>query len=203
MSTQGQIVDFLRNITPEKTGIIPLTPNAMALQTGFGKQTVSKMLSTLKQAGRIELIKSDNGREIVGVKPLDLAPRRPGPKSGVRPPVRTRHATPVEIVPAMSRKVKNTVSTPNVDQYARAKAHFATVQQEWGDHIEATFKINPWAEEGLALRDRLTSMENQLVECRVERDEYKRNFEAVSAKKRERMTAAAQKSGALAAQAEA
>lgn len=191
MNTQGTVVDQLRKMSPEvATGIIPLTPDALAVKAGVSKQAASKTLSTLKQLGKVELVKSDNGREIIGVKPLDLAPRRPGPKAGgvinLAKSGRVRHATPVEIMPAVTRKNRNVTPTPNIDQYAKAKAHFAAMQQDWGEHIEATFKTNPWAEEGLALRDRLTTAENDLAMCRTERDGFKGQIEAVTAKKEAR-----------------
>lgn len=199
MSAQGQIIDFIRSLNAEPGSIIPLTTNQVALQTGINSQVVSKTFTTLKEQKRIEPQRGKNGRDIVGIKVLDLEPRRKGPRAGRAKVIRqaekhrrVRLAEPRQIVPAAQRRLgKVGVPTPMTDQYARAKTDFARIQSDLGDFIEAQFKPNPFAEEALVIRERLASMEAELIELRMTNEALAAENRGIIARKRTALADAA------------
>lgn len=194
MSAQGEITDFLRTLVSEDGKFVPMTPNQIALQTGISRQQVNKTLYNLASRSRIELQRGANGRDIVGVKPLDLAPRQRGRSPSA--PRRVRYAAPVA-APSGERR-RTSISTPSLDEYARAKSRFEQMQNDLGDLVEATFRGNPYAEEGIRLRDRLVSVEQQLIDVRRERDEYEHDLRSIRARKQADLRESAERDGSLA-----
>lgn len=198
MSAQGQITEFLRAMKTEGE-MLPVSPNQIAIQTGISREQVNKTLYNLKAHNRVELVRGDNGREIVGLKVIDLEPRQRGgartPRSGgTDKHERVRYSDPVVIEGATRRQLS--IRTPAIDEYGKAKARFESLRSELGDMVEATFRENPYAEEGLRLKDRLASIEQQFSEVRREKDEVERDYRSLRARKLADIAAEAEKNGA-------
>lgn len=200
MSAQGQITEFLRALKPEGDAV-SLTPNQIALQTGVSREQVNKTLYNLSAHERVELVRGQNGREIVGLKLLDLEPRQRGGArvkgDSATKRERVRYAEPVAVEAHTPRRTVS-VRTPMLDEYARAKSRFEQLKTDFGDLVEATFKENPYAEEALRLRDRLLVSEQQQSELRRERDEFERDFRALRARRHTEIAQEAAKNGAVA-----
>lgn len=196
MSAQGQVTDFLRSMKPEGD-VLRLDPNKVALQTGVSREQVNKTLYNLKAHGRIELLRDDGGRAITGIKVIDLEPRQRG---GARPRKnpgqvgadgsRIRQADPIE----STRRVY-ALRTPALDEYARAKNRFESMRSDFGDLVEATFKENPYAEEGLRLRERLANIETQFIDLRREKEETEREYRSLRARKQAAIAAEVEANG--------
>jgi biotin operon repressor len=197
MSAQGQITEFLRAMKPEGD-VLPITPNQIALQTGISREQVNKTLYNLKAHSRVELVRGDNGREITGLKVIDLEPRQRGgartPRNGETKHERVRYSDPVVIEGPTRRQVS--IRTPAIDEYGKAKARFETMRAELGDLVEATFRENPYAEEGLRLKDRLANIEQQFTELRREKEEVERDYRSLRARKMADIAAEVEKNGA-------
>jgi biotin operon repressor len=200
MSAQGEVTEFLRAMKPEGD-TLPVTPNQIALQTGISREQVNKTLYNLKAHDRIELLRGPNGREIVGLKVIDLEPRQRGgarPRTGASTPKRerVRYTEPV-VLDGVSRRTTS-IRTPALDEYGRAKSRFEAMRSDFGELVEATFRENPYAEEGLRLKERLASVEAQFSEVRREKDEVERDYKSLRARRHTEIAEAAEKSGALA-----
>lgn len=192
MSAQGEVTEFLRAMKP-KGDTLPITPNQIAIQTGISREQVNKTLYNLSARSRVELLRGDNGREIVGLKLIDLEPRQRGGArkkgGGVE---RVRYADPVE-VHGTARRLS--LRTPALDEYARAKSRFDSIKADLGELVEATFRENPYAEEGLRLRERLANIEQQLIEVRHEKDEVERDYRSLRARKMADIAAEVERTG--------
>lgn len=193
MSAQGEVTEFLRAMKP-KGDTLPITPNQIAIQTGISREQVNKTLYNLSARSRVELLRGDNGREIVGLKVLDLEPRQRGgarkQNGGVE---RVRYSDPVESQGGPARRLS--LRTPALDEYARAKSRFDSIKADLGELVDATFRENPYAEEGLRLRERLANIEQQLIEVRHEKDEVERDYRSLRARKMADIAAEVERTG--------
>lgn len=194
MSAQGQVTDFLRALKPEGDTVM-LDPNQIALQTGVSREQVNKTLYNLKAHGRLEILRGANGREISGIRIIDLEPRqRGGSRAGSGKQERVRYADPIHS-DAPTRR--SGLRTPALDEYARAKSRFESLRSELGDLVEASFRENPYAEEGLRLRERLGHMEAQLISVRTEKDEVERDYRSLRARKHADIALDAERNGVM------
>lgn len=180
MSAQGQVTDFLRSLKPEGD-VLRLDPNKVALQTGVSREQVNKTLYNLKAHGRIELLRDEGGRAITGIKVIDLEPRQRG-GARVKGQSAEKHTRVRGSEETVTRRFAS-LRTPMLDDYQRAKSRFEQMTSDFGDLVEATFRENPYAEEGLRLRERLAHIEAQYSDLRAERDELERDYRALRARK--------------------
>lgn len=177
MSTQGAIFDFMKTLKPEEgDGYVPANANQIALQTGFDRDKVNKTLFNLSHTGKIELVRGPNGRDIIGYRVLDASER-----PARRQPVLSRPA-PVTVAHPRPGRARTT-STPALDAYALAKERFEGMRADFGELVEATFNTNPYAEEGLRVKERLDIMEARVVELQEELAEAERDLKYLRGKK--------------------
>lgn len=180
MSVQSDVHEFLTTVAKGTTNghFIPMDPGRVAEQVGTTRNKVNKTLFNLTQSGKIELERGPNGRTITGFKllqePADNR-RKPGV---VRKIGRQRLAQPAVLMPDQARR-RRPLPTPHLDEYESGKEKFERLQAELGDLIDAQFRANPYAEEGLMLRDRLASVEAHYAEVMRENESMSRDLRAL------------------------
>lgn len=216
MSVQSQVTDFLSTLAKGAEGPVTITPEQMALQMGLSRDKVNKTLSNLKARKRIELLRGKNGRDIIGYRMLEAPPDRRRRTSRYAeedalaraevvhltpvPPHTNGQTngkvTPTDAVRTWARRGRQ-VYTPQLDAYVAARKKFAILTEELGDRIEATFREDPLAEEGLLLKERLLVVEEQLHEYRQRAEEAERERDALRTRHVQATTRKAVEAGAI------
>jgi hypothetical protein len=178
MSVQSDVHTFLATVAKGADGdFVTMDPGKVAEQVGTTRNKVNKTLFNLTATGKIELQRGKNGRSITGFKLLE-GPGEPRTPRSVRKVGRPRLEGPVVIRPDQPRRRRG-IPTPNLDDYASAKETFARLSDELGDLIDAQFRQNPWAEEGLLLRDRLAQIEGNYSVLVQENETLRRDVRAL------------------------
>lgn len=179
MSVQSDIHGFLSTIAKGATDgkFVPMDPGKVAEQVGVNRNKVNKTLFNLVHSGKIELQRGEDGRRIVGFKML--AEPSPPRVRRIENAGRQRLARPALLSPEQARTRRRSLPTPHLDEYAASKAKFERLTEELGDFVQAEFNENPYAEEGLALRERLQHIEGNWADLITERDELRRDLRAL------------------------
>ena len=207
MSMQGDVQSFLATMAKDaKDQTVTITPDQIALQTGITRDKVNKTLNNLMTRKRIELLRGPNGRSITGYRMLEVPTDKrrrsngnghaPQPEHHVADQPEVQSAEPEEHQPRQYRR--RLVITPLLDQYVAQKKKFEAIVEEFGDRIEASFRADPLAEEGLALQERLTIVEQQLHEWRARAEEAERNERALRTRHVQAVERKAVEAGAVA-----
>ena len=194
MSAQSEIHTFLAQVAKGSSGdFVPMDPGEVARQTGIARNMVNKTLFNLTSTGKLELKRGENGRSIVGFKVL----AQPG-EARRQPRVNgtAMHRPTVMQGGMTARKLRRTVQTPHVDQYASAKDRFESMRSELGPLIDAKFNEDPMAEEALMLRARLDQIEGGWNEMAEELAITKRDLESLRRSSRRELAEAVSRSGA-------
>lgn len=175
MSVQSDVHNFLATIAKGATNgdYIPMDPGRVAEQVGTTRNKVNKTLFNLTQGNKIELQRGQNGRSITGFRLL-AEPTLPRPRA-LKKEGRPRLERPVVLMPDQPRRRRG-LPTPHLDEYALSKEKFARLRDELGPFIEAEFKENPYAEEGLMLRERLAHIEDNYSETFRRNEELERDL---------------------------
>lgn len=180
MSVQSDVMDFLAAVAKgaESSDFLPMDPGKVAEQVGTTRNKVNKTLFNLTQTGKIELQRAQNGRNITGFKLLvDPATIRRRTTTNGRTVKRERFSKPVTIGPDQPRRVmRRAWHTPALDEYAASKEKYRRLTEELGDLVEAQFKENAYAEEGLMLRERLMAIEENYGPLHNENESLKREL---------------------------
>ena len=186
MSTQGDIQSFmtaLANGTPDHR--VDITPDQIALQTGITRDKVNRTLHNMMVRDKVELLRAENGRTIIGFRMLDTPPdkrrKTRAPALAVvepQPVEEPKPSTNGHSAPRTTRG-RRVVYTPKLDEYARQKARFDKMVEEFGDRIEATFREDPMAEEALLLRERLDLVEDQAADWRHKAEGWEHEVNAL------------------------
>jgi hypothetical protein len=175
---QSEIHEFLASVAKGQpdSKFIPLDPGTLATQVGTSRNKVNKTLFNLRVTDKIELERGPNGRSITGFKLLAGPAER---KRVARKPGRQRLDTPAVLNPGAPRRRSRGLPTPALDDYALAKQKFGRMRDELGDLVTAEFKTNPYAEEGLMLRDHLASVEEHYAETSGKVEGLERDLRAL------------------------
>lgn len=179
MSVQSDVHQFLATVAKgsENGGFIAMDPGKVAEQVGTTRNKVNKTLFNLTHSGKIELERGPNGRSITGFKllaePSEVKPRAVAKRRG-----RQRLASPATIQPGQALR-RRSIQTPRLDEYEHSKQKFERLTRELGDFVHAEFNANPYAEEGLALRERLNHIEDTYGTVVRENEELKRDLRAL------------------------
>lgn len=192
MSVQSDIHQFLASVAKGANGrdFVPMDPGNVARQLGINRNHVNKTIFNLTQAGKIELERGPNGRQIVGFKLL-AEPQERKPRA-VSKPGRQRLASPVTIQPG--RRYRG-IPTPALDEYAAGKEKFIRLRDELGDLVEAEFRTNPYAEEGLMLKERLAGVEEHYGDLARQHEEMSRDLRALRGRAQRELAESVAKSG--------
>lgn len=197
MSVQGDITQFLQSLEPDvKVGYVPLTAEQVAEKTNVSREKVNKTLYNLMTRGKVELVRGPNGRSVIGYRNVSPAEGRvqrttPKPDTG-----RVRQAEPVMLQPGQARP--RGIATPMLDEYEAARNIFNRTVERLGPLMDGQFKSNPYAEEGIRLRDRLGLIEPQVSELQRELEQANRDLRALRKQHQSEMLEGALQSGALA-----
>lgn len=179
MSVQSDVHEFLATVANGANGdFLPMDPGKVAEQVGTTRNKVNKTLFNLTQAGKIELQRGSNGRSITGFKLLAGPSETKEPRT-IRRQGRQRLASPMTLTPEQARRPRRSWHTPALDDYAASKEKYERLTAELGDLVTAEFKENPWAEEGLILRERLLHIEGTYGEVMSENETLKRDLRAL------------------------
>lgn len=197
MSVQSDVHEFLAAVAKgADRDWVPMDPGKVAEQTGHSRNKINKTLHNLSTTHKVELQRGQNGRSIVGFKLL-AAPtetQRKARTNGRHRPQRLD--TPVAIESAYSiRRTRRSVPTPSLDQYAKAKERFGQITEELGELVHAEFNENPYAEEGLRLRDRLDRIEDSWVEVNHRAETAERELASLRRDRQRELREAVEKSG--------
>ena len=197
MSVQGDISAYLQSLEPDVTkGYVPATAEAVAEKTGVSREKVNKTFYNLMTRGKIELVRGPNNRSIIGyrnITPDESRVRVAG--NGHRDTGRVRQAEPVKVEHGQQRP--RGLATPMLDEYQTAKQIFDRTVERLGPLMAAEFKANPYAEEGIRLRDRLATIEPQYSEMARELEQANRDLRALRRKHQTEMAEDAVKRGAV------
>jgi len=177
LSVQSEIHEFLASVAKDQPDgkFLPLDPGTLATQVGTSRNKVNKTLYNLNVSNKIELERGANGRSITGFKLLAGPSEKP---RVARKPGRPRLDSPIVLHPGTVRRRRG-LPTPNLDEYAAAKEKFGRMRDELGDLISAEFRTNPYAEEGLMLRDHLASIEDHYAETSAKVEGLERDLRAL------------------------
>lgn len=178
MSVQADVHAFLTSVAKGATNgdFIPMDPGKVAEQVGTTRNKVNKTLFNLNVTKKIELQRGPNGRTIVGYRVLEEPSDRR--RTVARRPVgRPRLSQPVVIQPGAPRR--RGLPTPHLDEYSAGKEKFDRLREELGDLIDAQFRANPYAEEGLMLKERLASVEEHYAQVLHENETMARDLRAL------------------------
>jgi hypothetical protein len=152
MSITASITKTIVTLAPNAGDSVDMEPKELAQRVGADRQKVNQVVFALAQKGVISTKRGSNGRSIVGLTMVDPVTARRLAK-GTSRGSRARK----EVVEEAVAKTR----TPHLDGYLRQKEHFVRLVKGLGDRIEATFREDPIAEEGLRLRARLEALEPQ------------------------------------------
>jgi hypothetical protein len=155
MSTSGRIIEYLTTVPP--TSLSEQSPQKIGAVLGQTAPAVSKLLWSLENTGRITLIR--DGRSITGVKSIDRAEVAQGTKVD-SPRTRKRDGEAERPQVAAVRNIR----TPLLDRYEAAKHRAASMSAGDNEFFEITFRDNPIAEEGIALKAALLTLEEKYRE---------------------------------------
>src|SRR3990172_6317671 len=155
MSVTADITKTIVTLAPNAGDTVDMEPRELAQRVGTDRQKVNQIVFALAQKGVITTKRGDTGRSIVGFTRVDPVTARRLAK-GTSRGARTRK----EVVDDATARTR----TPHLDLYLRQKEHFLRLVKGLGDRIEATFREEPMAEEGLRLRARLEALEPQFTD---------------------------------------
>lgn len=181
VSVQNDVYTHLAELAGNEVGKeVHVLSGDIAAQMGVTGEAVSKTFFNLNRHHKIEVLRGENGRSIIGFKLLQL-PGEPRPSQRApRMVERERQGEPVKVEAGMPTPARRrSLLTPNLDAYAETKAKFATMTASLGDLVTATFNDNAYAEEGIAVLGRLRSIEDQYTELRRRCDEQERDLKAL------------------------
>lgn len=165
MSIRKELFQQLSNMQPSEDGWIVTTSTDLAGAMQRDPGTVSKMLGSLQSHGNVETRKNEEGR-VVAVRVLKQ-PRAYGAGDRSLKVVRNRAKSDDRKSGGNTGRVfGQTMPTPNVDKYAKAKEAYENVVPSLGDYVIAEFKEHPLAEEALALKRHNTALISQLQQLR-------------------------------------
>lgn len=185
MSMQQDLGQFLSSMAEGTIGKdVKMTPEQMALQTGIARDKVNKTLNNLSTRKRLELLRGENGRSIIGYRLLEPPTdrRRKASSNGhvpVAAPKRRGRPPKVKVEEPAPVRRRRFVITPMTDAYAESKARYNRFVETMGDRVEAHFKEDPLAEEAMALKERLDMVEEQLAEATRHNAELDRDNRAL------------------------
>ena len=203
MSMQADIQSFLVSMADGATDKdVRITPEQVALQTGVSRDKVNKTLHNLMTRKRIDLLRGENGRAIIGYRLLEPPPdgrRRAHTNGSSRPSVprapRAATETTEKAAPAVRRR--RLVYTPLTDAYEESKVRYSIFVETLGDRIESSFKEDPQAEEAILLKERLALVEEQVHELRVANEELERDVRSLRTRHMRAVEQKASEAGAV------
>ena len=168
MSTRGTVFDWINNRPAGDGDWRRGSVNDIAQATGLDPTNIQQQIASLKRTGNIDTLNVDN--RIVAFKVIK-EPRWSWSKGNGRGRKVTRREATEE------RPAPTNVKTPNLSRYAEAKKAYEQFLAEMPDFVEASFKTNDVAEEGLLIRERLMSSLTRIRELQKEVNQNRRELE--------------------------
>lgn len=168
MSKRQQVFEFISSQKAGKDGWVEITNRLISEELHMSMQEVQQIVGSLKNTGNIETRLVDGRVQAIRIVKAPSMWRRVTGKA-------KRGARRVKGARA-SEKVVAFLKTPNIDQYGHAKQAFETLiaDESVKPYIQAEWKPDPTAEEGLTLKNQLQAATERLSILQEKYDEEHR-----------------------------
>jgi hypothetical protein len=194
MSTASKIRDYLTSLPPGEDDYVPLDMDKMATSLGVARAKLGSHMSAMVSTGKLEVVHDDKappggGRpRIIGFRNL-VMPGKRGPKP------KSQNGAVAEA--RVERPVRRTLATPELDRVAEARSAMTNFVSQFPGLIDEAraneaIRIDPekaeqYANEGIALVERVRWLENRNRELREQVNNLERELGYKKAKNNEQL----------------
>lgn len=182
MSKRQRIFDYIKSKKPSQDGWVKMTNAELAENIGMSVTEVQQLVGSLKATGNVDTLLENN--RVQGFKIIKAPSRWRRGREAVSKAVRRGKSREQG-----QEKVTNLIRTPMIDRYGAAKDTFERMVSDEAvkEHVEATWKADPMAEEGLTLKQQLEALRERHAQLQATYTEEHRELEYLRTRNNEQL----------------
>lgn len=182
MSKRQKIFDYIKSKKASRDGWVKMTNAELAENIGMSVTEVQQLVGSLKATGNVDTLLVNN--RVQGFKIIKQPSRWRRGREAVKQVVKRGKGRTDQ-----PQNVVSLIRTPMIDRYGAAKETFDRMISDEAvkEHVEATWRENPMAEEGLSLKQQLDALRERHQQLQTTYNEEHRELEYLRTRNNEQL----------------